>query len=161
VSTLRKGSRIPRSMEFVASLWMIATYRKRIREKLSYLRQIISSPASSDRVGREGGKLICRGPQVRTRLIHTPGRISPMPRDWKAIADRIMSEGAIPVSKAAKLIVAEKGRIHPYPSSSTLVRWIVRGKRGCFLDGCQLSGETWFTSKQALVRFAAGLSEIG
>jgi hypothetical protein len=78
-------------------------------------------------------------------------------RDWEAIAIRIRAEGPIPVSQAAKSVKAERGR-RGHVSASTLVRWILNGKEGVFLDGIRLSGETWYTSEAALARFAAALS---
>jgi hypothetical protein len=78
-------------------------------------------------------------------------------RDWPAIAARIQAEGPIPISEAAREVRAERGR-RGHVAAFTLLRWIVYGKRGVFLDGIQLSGETWYTSRPALLRFAAELS---
>jgi hypothetical protein len=80
-------------------------------------------------------------------------------RDWQAIAERIQSEGPLPVSKAAKLVRAERGR-RGHCSSQTLLRWILSGKQGVFLDAYRMAGETWYTSEAALTRFAAQLSAL-
>src|SRR4051812_12272111 len=82
-----------------------------------------------------------------------------MKRDWQRIAERITAEGPLAVSAAAKLVKAERGQ-RGHCSASSLVRWIVAGKQGVFLDGVRMAGETWFTSKAALVRFSAQLSEV-
>lgn len=79
-------------------------------------------------------------------------------RDWTKIAARIQAEGALPVSRAAKLVKTARGR-RGHVAEGTLIRWIIHGKSGVFLDGMLLAGETWYTSAKALERFAAQLSE--
>jgi hypothetical protein len=39
-----------------------------------------------------------------------------------------------------------------------LVSWIIRGKRGVFLDGLKGPGKSWWTSREAIARFLAALS---
>ena len=95
--------------------------------------------------------------------------MSKLERDWGAIAARILSEHYMPVSKLAKTVQAERGRRglsggddpgrRGHVSASTLIRWIVSGKEGVYLDGVRLAGETWYSSSEALVRFTAALSE--
>ena len=80
-------------------------------------------------------------------------------RDFQAIAERITSEGPIPVSQAAKLVPAERPGRHGHVAASTLIRWATVGKEGVYLDAVRLSGSTWYTSAAALLRFAAQLSE--
>ncbi len=79
--------------------------------------------------------------------------------NWEAIAARLQEEGQIAVSKAARFVKAERGR-RGYASASTLVRWIIKGKQGVRLEGVRGTGSTWYTSKQALARFQAKLSEV-
>jgi hypothetical protein len=43
-------------------------------------------------------------------------------------------------------------------SPSALCRWILRGKEGVRLDAVRLNGGGWWTSREALSRFAAALS---
>jgi hypothetical protein len=76
--------------------------------------------------------------------------------EWQAAAVRVLEDGPITVSHAAKLVPAANS--HGYASASSLVRWIVHGKRGVFLDGARITGKTWWTSKAALARFWAGLA---
>lgn len=76
--------------------------------------------------------------------------------DWQEAAQRVREDGPIPVSKAAKLVPADNP--HGHASACTLVRWIVRGKRGVYLDGARLAGKTWWTSAGALERFWAALA---
>jgi hypothetical protein len=77
--------------------------------------------------------------------------------EWAAATCRIMQEGPLAVSRAARLVpTSGKGRVSP----STLVRWIIIGKRGVHLDGSRLNGKTWWTSSQALERFWGELSAV-
>lgn len=82
-----------------------------------------------------------------------------MERDWTAIAERLQADasGIVPVSKAARLVPTDRGR-RGYCSANALVSWIVRGKRGVFLDGLKGPGKSWWTSKEAIARFLAALS---
>ena len=75
-----------------------------------------------------------------------------------AIAARIHEEGPLPVSKAAKDVPADNRRGHA--SASTLVKWIVAGKRGVRLEGTRISGKTWWTSRAALARFWGALAAV-
>jgi hypothetical protein len=76
--------------------------------------------------------------------------------EWQAAAARIQADGPITVTRAARLVPASNR--HGYASASTLVRWIIYGKRGVRLDGSRLTGKTWWTSAKALERFWADLS---
>jgi hypothetical protein len=76
--------------------------------------------------------------------------------EWAAAAARIRADGPITVCKAAQLVPASNR--HGYASASTLVRWIVHGKRGVKLDGARLTGKTWWTSEAALNRFWGDLA---
>lgn len=77
--------------------------------------------------------------------------------DFTAMSSRLHSEQLIRISQAAKLVPSPRGT----PTNpSTLVRWILRGKRGVRLDGVLLSGDCWWTSRQALERFSAELTRL-
>lgn len=78
-------------------------------------------------------------------------------RDWTAIVERMEGEDVLKVTQAAKLVHADRGR-RGYCSAAALVAWILRGKRGIFLDGYRGSGKTWWTSREALRRFKAQLT---
>lgn len=83
-----------------------------------------------------------------------------MQRDWNKIAARLIDEGPVPVSVAAKLLPASRqrksGKGHAHPMM--LIRWIMQGKRGVFLDGMRGPGKSWLTSKPAVARFMAALA---
>lgn len=76
-------------------------------------------------------------------------------RDFEASAKRLAREDLLPVAHAARLIPTGTDRGHA--SASALVRWIIAGKGGVYLDGVRL-GRGWLTSREALMRFAAGVS---
>lgn len=78
-------------------------------------------------------------------------------RDWEAITERVVAENPLPVTKAAKLVPCNNGR-RGHCSANALVGWILRGKKGVFLDGYRGAGKTWWTSAKAIQRFLAGLS---
>jgi len=81
-------------------------------------------------------------------------------RDWSAVVARLDKEAKIKLAEAAKLVPCDRGR-RGYASIALLVKWIVKGKRGAFLDGVRCGpGTTWFTSREAIRRFFAVLSEI-
>jgi hypothetical protein len=70
---------------------------------------------------------------------------------------RMLREGAEPVARLAALVPASRGkRCLP----STLVRWILFGKRGVRLEGFVGPGKSWHSSAPALARFFARLTEI-
>jgi hypothetical protein len=79
------------------------------------------------------------------------------PHNWKEIATRLQAEQMLRVSQAARLVPSHGRR--GYCSANALVAWIVKGKRGIFLDGVRAAGKTWWTSAEALARFLAALSE--
>ncbi len=68
----------------------------------------------------------------------------------QAGAARVMDEYPIPVSQAATLIPANTHTGHA--SVTTLLRWIIRGKRGVRLDAAKIKG-VWHTSLAAIERF--------
>lgn len=80
-------------------------------------------------------------------------------RDWGLIAERLLAEDPIPVTKAAKLAPCANSR-RGYCSANALVGWILRGKKGVFLDGYRGAGKAWWTSAAALRRFFAELSRV-
>lgn len=81
-------------------------------------------------------------------------------RDWDAVAERVHGEKMMPVSRAAKLVPTNRGR-RGHASAEALVRWIINGKSGIYLDGVRCNGKTWWTSAEAIRRFMADLSRAG
>lgn len=81
-------------------------------------------------------------------------------RDWNAIVARLQADGElIPISEAARLCPANQSR-RGYCSVNALLNWILKGKRGIFLDALRVSGKTWWTSREALGRFWATVSSF-
>lgn len=82
-----------------------------------------------------------------------------MKRNWSTITERVRSETVLSAAKAAKLIPSDRSR-RGHVSIDAIVKWILNGKRGVFLDGFKAGGKAWFTSKEAIDRFIAALSEV-
>lgn len=82
-----------------------------------------------------------------------------MARNWQLIAERLSRDegGLIPTSQAAKFLPAHRGK-SPHVSTQCIVRWILFGKHGIFLDGIK-TGACWSTTQPALIRFLAQCSE--
>jgi len=78
---------------------------------------------------------------------------------FEGCARRLMDGGEklLPLGKACQFLNATRGE---HVSTSTLCRWILRGKSGVRLDAVRLNGNGWQTSREALSRFAAALSAI-
>jgi hypothetical protein len=76
---------------------------------------------------------------------------------FEACAKRLLESGEklIPLGKACQFMSATRGQ---KASPSALCRWILRGKEGVRLDAVRLNGGGWWTSREALSRFAAALS---
>jgi hypothetical protein len=74
----------------------------------------------------------------------------------ESLAERILSEGPISLSEAAKLLPkARPGRkVH----TKTVNSWVVYGRHGKRLEAVRITGRGWWTSKQAVLRFIAGIS---
>ncbi len=81
------------------------------------------------------------------------------PQEWLDLVKKINLEGPISLPQAAKLIKAKSKSGHV--SVNTLMRWILNGCRGVFLEGCRTNGQQWSTSKQAIERFQAEQSSLG
>src|SRR5262245_44274246 len=66
-----------------------------------------------------------------------------------------MTEKVLALVQAAKLVPPARNgkKCH----TSTLLRWITRGQAGVKLEGLRLGGR-WFTSLEALQRFAEALT---
>jgi hypothetical protein len=79
-------------------------------------------------------------------------------RDWNAIAQRLAGEERLTVAQAAKLVPSNASR-RGYCSANALVKWIIVGKYGVYLDAVRAAGKTWWTSREALSRFMAAVSE--
>ncbi len=71
------------------------------------------------------------------------------------IAARLLDEGLISLVTAASLLPPIRGK---RVSTSSIFRWIIRGKHGIKLEAVRLHGPGWHTSKPALARFAAALT---
>jgi hypothetical protein len=69
--------------------------------------------------------------------------------------ERILLEGAESVADLAKTLPAPRGES---VAPATLVRWIRHGKKGVLLEG-YTKGQGWYSSKPALARFFAALTE--
>lgn len=78
---------------------------------------------------------------------------------FEAAAQRLMlgEEKLMPLGKACQFLSASRGQ---KASPSALCRWILHGKQGVRLDAVRLNGGGWFTSREALARFAAALSAV-
>jgi hypothetical protein len=76
--------------------------------------------------------------------------------DFVAAAQRLSQEKLYSLAEIAQFIPRCRGKkVH----TSSIYRWIMHGKNGVRLDGVQASGSGWFTSREALARFWAGVSE--
>ncbi len=71
------------------------------------------------------------------------------------IADRLFVEGLISLVQAASLLPPIRGQ---RVSASSIFRWITRGKLGIRLEGIKCHGTGYYTSRQAMARFAAALT---
>jgi hypothetical protein len=87
--------------------------------------------------------------------MHDTARHNTESRDFEAIAQRLAEEDLLTVAQAARHVPRLRGK---RTSPSTLIRWIIHGKRGVYLDGVRLSGKTWWTSAAAVARFTAALT---
>jgi hypothetical protein len=72
-----------------------------------------------------------------------------------AIAERLLEEGLLSLRDAARLLPPVRGK---HVSTSSLFRWAMRGKLGIRLEYVRLNGPGIWTTKQALARFAAGVT---
>lgn len=76
---------------------------------------------------------------------------------YAAVARRLLdgNEKLMPLGQACQFVASTRGeKVH----TSSLCRWILRGKSGVRLDAVRLNGGGWWTSREALSRFAAALS---
>lgn len=76
---------------------------------------------------------------------------------FKEAADRLLlkEEKLYSLGDAATFLARSRGE---KVSPSALCRWIIRGKDGVRLDAVKCNGGGWWTSREALARFAASLS---
>lgn len=76
---------------------------------------------------------------------------------FEACARRLLDgeEKLYPLGKICAFVAHARGE---KVSASSLCRWILRGKEGVRLDAVRLNGGGWWTSREALARFAAALS---
>lgn len=88
-------------------------------------------------------------------VMHDTARNNTDSRDFDAIAQRLAGEDLLTVAQAARHVPRLRGQ---RTAPSTLIRWIIHGKRGVYLDGIRLSGKTWWTSAAAVARFTAALT---
>lgn len=80
------------------------------------------------------------------------------PQEWLDVVKAITDEGPLSLPQAAQLVRARSKSGHA--SVNTLMRWILNGYRGVFLEGCRLNGQQWSTSKQAILRFQAAQTDL-
>lgn len=73
-----------------------------------------------------------------------------------ALVERLLAEDRLSASQAAALFPPLRGR---RTHGTTVVRWITRGKSGVRLEGFRGAGKSWWTSRQAVTRFLAALTE--
>jgi hypothetical protein len=66
--------------------------------------------------------------------------------DFELAARRVDADGPVRAGRLADLAGV---------SPATVVSWIVRGRRGVYLDGKKAGGKGWWTSRKALERFQA------
>jgi hypothetical protein len=76
--------------------------------------------------------------------------------ELRAAAARVRAENPASIGKLCTKVPADTESGHASPSS--LARWIVKGKRGVFLDGARITGKTWWSSEAALERFFTDLA---
>lgn len=79
-----------------------------------------------------------------------------MNRDWKACAERMAADAAA----GSPLLRSTDPKLRAVlgVDASTVVRWIVAGKRGVFLDGTRSGGRGWHTTTAACARFLEQLT---
>jgi hypothetical protein len=78
-----------------------------------------------------------------------------LPMPSASVAERLLTEGLLSLVEASKLLPPVRGK---RVSTSSLFRWIVRGKGKIKLEGVRLHGSGWWTSKAALARFASAIT---
>lgn len=77
-------------------------------------------------------------------------------RDWKAVAERLTADT---VADSPMLRVSDPAVKRALGVDAvTVVRWIVSGKRGVYLDGVQAGGRSWSTTLAAAARFLEQLT---
>ena len=76
---------------------------------------------------------------------------------FEAASERLLmgNEKLMPLGQACQFLSASRGQ---KASPSAMCRWILHGKQGVRLDAVRLNGGGWWTSREALARFAAALS---
>jgi hypothetical protein len=72
-----------------------------------------------------------------------------------ALAERLMTEGLKSLEEIALSLPMVKGK---RVSTSSVLRWVLRGKSGCRLEAIRASGGQWFSSLPALARWSAELT---
>lgn len=83
--------------------------------------------------------------------------------ELEAAAARVIADGPVQLSKLARKVPADRAGKAGHASIAALVRWIVFGRKGVYLDGARLTGKGWCSSEAALARFSAALTmaEVG
>jgi hypothetical protein len=72
-----------------------------------------------------------------------------------AVAERLMSEGLKSLLEIASALPPVRGK---RVSTSSVLRWVLRGKQGIRLEAVKLHGSAWWSSMPALARFSAALT---
>lgn len=77
-------------------------------------------------------------------------------RDWLACAERLTRDAA----EGSPLVPVSRLRPAAGAGPTALCRWILRGKRGVYLDGVRGPGKSWCSTALAVARFFAQLSAV-
>ncbi|VTT96517.1 unnamed protein product [Gemmataceae bacterium] len=80
--------------------------------------------------------------------------------EWEAAAARVIADGPVQLSRLARRVPADRRGKAGHASVGALVRWIVFGRKGVYLDGARLAGKGWSSSEAALARFSAALTAV-
>jgi hypothetical protein len=72
-----------------------------------------------------------------------------------AMAERLMAEGLKSLVEIAASLPPVNGK---RVSTSSILRWVLRGKSGVKLEAIRLHGGSWFSSMPAVARFASALT---
>jgi hypothetical protein len=72
-----------------------------------------------------------------------------------ALAERLMAEGLKSLEEIAASLPPIRGK---RISTSSVLRWCLRGKNGCKLEAIRCHGGMWFSSVPALARWSAELT---
>jgi hypothetical protein len=79
-----------------------------------------------------------------------------MTTNFQDVSSRLSNEQLYSLAEITKFIPRSKGKkVH----ASSVYRWVIAGKAGVKLEAIMASGSGWYTSREALARFWAAVSE--